>query len=203
LPRNVIDASKLFTPDGLPEEPHAQTFEMEGRIHLTRVSRIDIPGGEGTHVLAPFFLDLNGATLFDLGLKTFFGEGIVVRFRFGEPGSIIGPAEMEMGASSSIRRGDIAILSNLGTPENAPTFTPEAAAWLVERGAKMVGFDEHFRIDADGYFGTHATFLSAGVPVIRNLVNLGQASGGRVAVMAFPLAMKGLASSPVRVVILD
>lgn len=204
MPRKVIDATKPLVADGSPGGPRALVFESgDPRDTTTRVSRIEIPGGAGTHILAPYFLDLNGPTLSDLDVKTFFGEGMAVRFRFGGPNALIGKAEMEAGASNLLRRGDIVILCNLGAPENAPTFSSEAAQWLVEKGTKLVGFDEKFNIDVAGAFETHRVLLAAGVPIVCNLVNLHECSGGRLAAMALPLAMTGLASSPARVLLLD
>ena len=204
MPRTIIDASKPLVPDGSPDGPRNQIFEMgDIRQPTVRVSRIEIPGGSGTHVLAPYYLDINGATVRDIDVATFLGEGMVIRFRLGNPNGFIGEAEVSEGGSALLREGDIALLANLSTPEMAPTLTVEAAEWIVSRGAKMVGFDEHFNVDMDGSYETHRVFLEAGVPIIRNLVNLDKCSGGRFAAMALPLSMEGLASSPVRVLLLD
>ncbi len=167
------------------------------------MSRVEIPGDAGTHLLAPYYLDINGATVRDIDVATFLGEGMVIRFKFGNPNGYIGESEVAEGASSLLREGDIALLANLSAPEMAPTLTADAAEWIVNRGAKMVGFGEHFHIDMEGSYETHRIFLDAGVPIIRNLVNLDRCSGGRFAAMALPLSMEGLASSPVRVFLLD
>ncbi len=167
------------------------------------MSRVEIPGDAGTHLLAPYYLDINGATVRDIDVATFLGEGMVIRFKFGNPNGYIGESEVAEGASSLLREGDIALLANLSAPEMAPTLTADAAEWIVNRGAKMVGFGEHFHIDMEGSYETHRIFLDAGVPIIRNLVNLDRCSGGRFAAMALPLSMEGLASSPVRVLLLD
>lgn len=190
--------------DGSPEGPRTLVFESgDIRRPTTRVSRVEIPGEAGTHVLAPYFLDLDGATLDQLDVKTFFGEGMIVRFRFSEAGAVVGAAEIQEGASTLLQSGDVVLLANLAGAENAPSLSPEAAQWLVESGAKMVGFGEDFLVDIEGSYETHRIFLDARIPIIRNLVNLDQCSGGRLAAIALPLAMTGLASSPVRVLLLD
>lgn len=204
MPRTIIDASKPLVSDGSLDGPRSQIFESgDIRQPTTRVSRVEIPGDAGTHLLAPYYLDINGATVRDIDVATFLGEGMVIRFKFGNPNGYIGESEVAEGASSLLREGDIALLANLSAPEMAPTLTADAAEWIVNRGAKMVGFGEHFHIDMEGSYETHRIFLDAGVPIIRNLVNLDRCSGGRFAAMALPLSMEGLASSPVRVLLLD
>jgi arylformamidase len=204
LPRKIIDASKPLIPDGSVDGPQTQIFESgDVRRPTARVSRVELPGDAGTHVLAPYFLDINGATMQDVDIGTFLGEGMVIRFKFDNPDGYVGEAEVKDGASSLLQRGDVVLLANLAGPEMAPTLTPDAAKWIVDRGAKMVGFDEHFHIDTAGSYETHRVFLEAGVPIIRNLVNLDQCGGGRFAAMALPLSVAGLASSPVRVLLLD
>lgn len=204
MTRNIIDASKPLINDGSIDGPQSQIFESgDIREDTVRLSRVELPGDAGTHVLAPYFIDLSGATLQDLDVGTFLGEGMIIRFKFTSPDGYIGTSEVKDGASSLLKAGDVVLLANLGGPDVTPTLTPDAAQWIVDRGAKMVGFDEHFRIDQQGSYDTHKVFLNAGVPIIRNLVNLDQCSGRRFATMALPISMDGLASSPVRVLLLD
>ncbi len=68
---------------------------------------------------------------------------------------------------------------------------------------KLVAFDEHINIGEGDPSPTVKAFLDAGVPIIRNLVNLDQVKSERVALMALPLAVYGLVSSPCRVILLD
>ena len=204
MPKKIIDASKPMVPDGSLDGPRTQIFESgDIRRPTVRVSRIEMPGDAGTHVLAPYFLDINGATMQDIDIGTFLGEGMVIRFKFESPGGYVGESEVKDGASSLLQHGDVVLLANLAGQTMAPTLTPDAAQWIVDRGAKMVGFDEHFNIDLAGSYDTHRVFLEAGVPIIRNLVNLDRCGGGRFAAMALPLSLAGLASSPVRVLLLD
>ena len=204
MARNVIDATQWLKPDGSADGLRSLIFEEgDSRGKPTRTSRVEIPGNIGTHILAPQHTDLNGKTLSDLDPKTFFGEGIVLRFRITGPDSVIGMAEVQASVGVALRQGDVVLICNRDGGEFVPTFTPQAGKWLVDLGAKLVGFDENIIIGDGQSIGAYSAFLDAGVPIIKNLTNLDKVEGDRVAVMALPLAIEGLISSPCRVLVLD
>jgi len=204
LPRKTIDVTRWLQADGITDDAVKLDIEKgDSRSSPVRTSRHSLREGQGTHVLAPYFIDLDGATLSDLDDRIFFGEGIILRFKFSEANAGVGQAEVEEGAGGSIRAGDIVFMANLGGKKNSPILTLEAAQWLVEQQIKLVGFDESFQVDTADRYETHRVFLDAGIPIIRNLTNLGSPVGLRVAVMALPLGVSRSASSPCRVLVLD
>jgi len=204
LPRKTIDVTRWLQADGLADDAIKLDIEQgDSRSSPVRTSRHSLQEGQGTHVLTPYFTNLDGATLSDLDNRIFFGEGLILRFKFPEANIGIGQAEVEEGAGGAIHAGDIVFMANLGGEENSPILTPQAAKWLVEQEIKLVGFDEAFQVDVADRYETHKVFLDAGIPIIRNLTNLDSPVGLRVAVMALPLAVSKSASSPCRVLILD
>ncbi len=204
MPRNVIDATRWLKPNGSDDSLRSLIFEKgDSRGKPTRTSRVEISGDVGTHILAPQHTDLDGRTLSDLDPKTFFGEGIVLRFRMTGPDTVIGMAEVQASAGVALLRGDVVLICNRSGSEFVPTFTPQAGKWLVDLGAKLVGFDENIIIGDGQSIGAYSAFLDQGVPIIKNLTNLNEVEGDRVAVMALPLAIEGLISSPCRVIVLD
>lgn len=203
MPKNVIDATQWLRPDGSENGLRTQIFETgDSRGKPTRISRVELPGGLGTHILSPQHTDLDGSTLSEIDSRTFFGEALVMRFRASGEGAVIGPTDIQAGGGGAMRNGDIVLLHNRAGAESVPTLTPQAARWLIDVGAKLVAIDQHISLGDDDSPTTRA-FLDAGVPVIRNLVNLEQIESDRVAVMALPLAIHGLISSPCRVILLD
>ena len=203
MPRNVIDATQWIQPDASNELRHQIFEEGDSRGKPTRTSRVEISGNIGTHILSPQYSDLGGKTLSDFDPKTFFGEGIMLRFRIVEPNTVIGISEVQASVGQALRRGDVVLVCNTSGTEFVPTFSPQAAKWLVDLGTKLVGFDENIIVGDVNLSGTYRTFLDHGIPIVKNLTNLSLIEGNRVAVMALPLGIKGLVSSPCRVLVLD
>ena len=203
MPRNVIDATQWVQPDGENGLRNLIFEEGDSRGKPTRTSRVEIPGDIGTHILAPQHTDLNGKTLSEIDPKTFFGEGIVLRFQVTGLDTVIGMAEVQASVGHALRQGDVVLLNNRAGAEFVPTFTPQAAKWLVDLGTKLVGLDENIIIGDGHSAGAYRAFLDQGIPIIKNLTNLSEIEGDRVAVMALPLGIEGLISSPCRVLVLD
>lgn len=100
----------------------------------------------GTHVNAPRHLIQGGAGVGELPLETFFGDGVVVGAA-KERWELVGIADL---AGAEIHCGDIVVIDTgwhrfYGDSQRyfaeAPGLDPAAAAWLVERGAKLVAID--------------------------------------------------------------
>lgn len=79
----------------------------------------------------------------------------------------------------------------------------DAACWLVEQGARLVGIDylsvEQFGFDKPE---THTTLLGAGVVVVEGL-DLSQIPPGRYTLLCLPLNLKGGDGAPARVILVD
>ena len=89
-----------------------------------------------------------------------------------------------------------------GEPEyaiNHPFVTREAAAWLVDNQAALVGIDS-LNIDdtEDGERPVHTQLLEAGIPIVEHLCGLSGIVGCAFRFFAVPSPVEGLGSFPVR-----
>ncbi len=82
-----------------------------------------------------------------------------------------------------------------------PVLSPAAAAWIIARGVKGVGFDA---ISADPVgpppYANHIAFFEAGLILIENLAGLEPLVGRRFLFSCLPIAYENADGSPVRAV---
>jgi len=83
--------------------------------------------------------------------------------------------------------------------ENHPFLTGEAALWLRDQGARLVGIDS-LNIDdtTDGHRPVHTTLLGAGIPIVEHLCGLEQLPVSGFRFSAVPAKVKGMGTFPVR-----
>src|SRR5690606_12981348 len=82
-----------------------------------------------------------------------------------------------------------------------PSFSPESARWLVQRGVKLVGVDTA-SVDpgSSTTFPCHVIFGSANVPALENLANLEKLPPRVPQVIALPMKIGGGSGGPCRVI---
>lgn len=80
-----------------------------------------------------------------------------------------------------------------------PFLTEDAARYLVERGALVVGIDS-FNIDdvSGGTRPVHSTLLAAGIPICEHLTNLAALPTSGYRFTAVPVKVTGMGTFPVR-----
>ncbi len=80
-----------------------------------------------------------------------------------------------------------------------PFLTADAARYLVERGAIVVGIDS-YNIDdvAGGERPVHSALLAAGIPICEHLTNLGALPARGYRFTAVPVKVTGMGTFPVR-----
>jgi kynurenine formamidase len=80
-----------------------------------------------------------------------------------------------------------------------PFLTQDAARYLVERGALVVGIDS-YNIDdtSGGERPVHSTLLAAGVPICEHLTGLEQLPSTGFRFTAVPVKVRGMGTFPVR-----
>jgi arylformamidase len=157
----------------------------------------------GTHVDAPRH-SLDGRPGAEaLPLDALCGPARVMRI---EDPHAVGVCELERGGLEDVtrvlfqtRNGEL-----LSQPEFRREFVyvaPEAAAWLVERGVRLVGVD-YISIEAfqAGQPLTHRTLLGAGVVILEGL-DLREVPPGDYEMWCLPLKIAGADGSPARVVL--
>jgi kynurenine formamidase len=165
----------------------------------------------GTHLDAPRHFNDDGPTMDEVPLERLYGEGVIWRFDL-PPRAMIEVKHLEA-ATPRFQRGDIVLIDtgwarqvNTESYEEHPSLSPEAALWLIEHEAKMVGIDasspemaSHYR-PADYAFPVHRTLLSSGVLIAEHMTNLTPLAGRRVEVMFLALNIAGSDGAPARVV---
>ena len=115
-----------------------------------QASKVEMLLHTGSHVDFLRHVQEDGETAVDVDLERVFGEALVVDLSFAEPNHEISVADMEKHAQM-VEVGDIVLVRTDWTEKhwgNFPTYymespycSPEAAQWLVDRGAKAIGFD--------------------------------------------------------------
>ena len=80
-----------------------------------------------------------------------------------------------------------------------PFLTGNAARYLAEQGARVVGIDS-FNIDdtGDGERPVHSTLLAAGIPICEHLTNLAALPARGYRFSAVPVKVTGMGTFPVR-----
>jgi kynurenine formamidase len=170
-----------------------------------QIGKMELVSNTGTYIDVPFHRYADGEDLSEVGLERLVDlPAIVVRI----PESDLPVVEVHHLPSPDIVMGS-AILIQTGWSrnwrtdayyENYPYLTADAASYLVEHGAALVGIDSH-NIDAAGDMSrpVHTRLLAAGIPIVEHMTNLDSAPerGGRL--YAAPVKFKGVGTFPVRV----
>jgi kynurenine formamidase len=181
------------------------------KIPPANVTEVHMVVHHGTHVDAPNHFIADGPAMDEVPLERLYGQGVIWRLDL-PPRGLIEVAHLER-ATPRMQEGDIVLLDtgwgrhvNTEQYEEHPSLSGEAAAWLVARGAKLVGIDAsspdmapHYR-PADYAMPVHNTLLSHGVLIAEHMTNLPALAGRRVEVMFLALNIAGSDGAPARVV---
>ncbi|NMP23788.1 cyclase family protein [Sulfobacillus harzensis] len=167
----------------------------------------------GTHVDAPRHFFPDGATIDQLPLDTFMGDGLVVDLSFSEGGqalsrealeTALGQRALELKGKMVLLRYDWDRLWHLRPRrreyvDSWPGLSGAAARYLAEIGVKAVGTDA-ISMDASGasHAPAHHALLGSGVVIYENLTNLGRLIDRAFTFVGIPLAIGEGTGSPVR-----
>lgn len=214
MPARLVDLSHIVedgmvTYQGLPapvvsdfltREASRQRYAAGTEFHI---GRIDLVANTGTYVDSPFHRFADGADLAELALESLADlPAVVVR--------VTGAIDRAIGVEPFLThevRGK-AVLIHTGwaswwrTPqyfEDHPHLTAAAAAFLVEKGATLVGIDS-YNIDstATGERPAHTALLAAGIPIVEHLRGLEQLPANGARFTAVPVKVKRMGTFPVR-----
>ncbi|HEY0930522.1 MAG TPA: cyclase family protein [Gemmatimonas sp.] len=157
----------------------------------------------GTHADAPVHVDSEWPASDALELAAFVGDAIVIALPSGHPiGQDIDRALLQdlLGVHAVTR-----VLLRTGYtsatgvfPDDWPALTPDAAAWLVDRGVKLWGVDAP-SVDRrhSKTLDVHHALLGRGSFVLENL-DLRDIAPGAYELIAPPVAVIGADAAPVR-----
>ncbi len=189
-------------------QPSIRKFQTKppGSSNVTEVHMVV---HHGTHLDAPCHFIVDAPAMDEVPLERFYGPGVIWHID-AEDRSPIGVADLER-ATPRMRPGDIVLIDtgwwhHMSTARylDHPFLSPEAADWLVEQGAKIVGMDNsspdqahHYR-PKDYASPVHNTLLSNGVLIAEHLTNLTALAGRRVEIMFLAINIAGSDGAPAR-----
>ena len=198
----------MITYRGLPAPVICDYLSREeSRLHYAHgtefnIGRIDMVANTGTYVDSPFHRFADGADLAELPLERLADlEAVVVAAPDGVR-AVGAPAFAGLEVSGR------AVLVHTGWSrywrtdqyfEGHPFLTAEAAAYLRDGGAALVGIDS-LNIDdtADGARPVHTALLRAGIPIAEHLTGLEQLPAAGSRFFAVPVKVRGFGTFPVR-----
>lgn len=179
-----------------------------------QASKIEMLLHTGSHVDFTKHVQEDGETAVDVPLDRVFGDALVIDLSHVGPNHEISVADMEKYAQA-IQPGDIALVRTDWTEKhwgNFPTYYMEspycsaaAAQWLVDRGAKAIGFDcfsEYCArlpdFDSEDFI-IHKVILEHGSILMQQMTNLSQLpTDRRVQFFAPFIKIDGAEGSPAR-----
>jgi kynurenine formamidase len=168
-----------------------------------QIGKVEMVANTGTYLDSPFHRYADGPDLADLPLERLADlDTIVVRQPFDQ-GRAVGV--------EALRHLDVrgkAVLVHTGWDrhwrteryfEGNPFLTAEAAAWLRDQGAVLVGIDSLNIDDTDDRTRpVHSTLLRAEIPIVEHLRGLDQLPDRGARFFAVPVKFRGMGTFPVR-----
>lgn len=212
--RQFVDVSHtiehgLVTYKGLPAPLICDYLSREeSRRHYAagtefHIGKIEMVANTGTYLDSPFHRYEEGSDLSQLALTSLADLDGVIVSAVGARGRAIG---RDAFGNSDVKGK--AVLVHTGWDahwrtdayfEGHPFLTEDAARFLADGGATLVGIDS-YNIDdtADGRRPVHSILLGAGVPIVEHMCGLGELPGEGFKFFAVPVKVKGFGTFPVR-----
>jgi len=168
-----------------------------------QIGKIEMVANTGTYLDSPFHRYRNGKDLSELDLTSLANlDGRVVTVKNEEQRAI------DIQAFDNIEIGGKAVLIHSGWSahwrteqyfEGHPFLTKNAAQFLADKGAALVGIDS-YNIDdtADLARPAHTILLGAEIPIIEHMCRLDQLPDSGFRFFAVPVKVKGMGTFPVR-----
>jgi kynurenine formamidase len=168
-----------------------------------QIGKIEMVSNTGTYIDTPFHRYADGKDLSQISLEGLVDlEGVVVRVPHTERLAI---SENDF---ASVDVAGKAVLVCTGWSEfwntehyfeRHPFLTEQAARFLAEAGAKLVGIDSHNIDDTSGNRRpVHTTLLAAGILIVEHLCDLDKIPDGQFFFTALPPKFRGVGTFPVR-----
>lgn len=186
--------------DYLSREASRERYAAGTEFHI---GKIEMVTNTGTYIDTPFHRYADGKDLSEVDLPQFADlEGVVIRVDHRN-GLAVTAAALH---GVDVRKRAVLVHTNWaehwGTDayfENHPFLTEDAAIYLRDNGAKLVGIDSHNIDDTRGNSRpVHSVLLRADVIVAEHLCNLGSLPDQGFTFSAVPPKVKGAGTFPVR-----
>jgi kynurenine formamidase len=186
--------------DFLSRKQSRQHYAPGTEFHI---GSIKLVANTGTYLDTPFHRYQDGNDLSKIKLKSVANlDGKVVRLK-DQLQRAIGATVFERltlkGRAVLIHTGWDAHWRTDQYFEGHPFLTGDAAQWLADEGASLVGIDS-YNIDdtADLTRPAHSILLGAGIPIVEHMCNLGDLPKSGFKFFAVPVKVKGMGTFPVR-----
>jgi kynurenine formamidase len=186
--------------DFLSREQSRSLYAPGTEFHI---GKIEMVANTGTYVDSPFHRYADGKDLSQLPLQRLANlEGVVIPADLGN-GRAIGRAFF---GGHELRGKAVLVRTGWDTHwrtdqyfESHPFLTKDAAEYLVDSGAAMVGIDS-LNIDDTGDLArpVHSLLLAAEIPIVEHLRGLEQLPGDDFRFFAVPVKVKSMGTFPVR-----
>jgi kynurenine formamidase len=214
MSRRNIDLSHviedgLITYKGLPAPIICDFLSREqSKAHYApgtefQIGKIEMVANTGTYLDSPFHRYQDGKDLSELELTSLANlDSQVVRAKSA------GQRAVDKGTLDTIDVRGKAVMIHTGWDvhwrtdqyfDGHPFLTKDAAQFLADQGAALVGIDS-YNIDdtADLSRPAHSILLGAGIPIVEHMCNLDQLPDSGFRSFAVPVKMKGMGTFPVR-----
>lgn len=187
--------------DHLSRERSKEFYAPGTEFHI---GRIDMVANTGTYIDSPFHRYADGADLAALDLHSLANLDAVVIRR-------IDSAEREISAAAlaGLNVYRKAVLFHTGWDRHwrtesysdgtHPFLSPDAAEYLANEGAVLVGIDSYNIDDTIGQSRpAHSILLRSGIPIVEHLCGLGELPDDNFKFFAVPVKVKNFGTFPVR-----
>lgn len=208
----IFDISLTVTPElpvwpGDPPIVLERVSKMEEGEH-NNVSRISAGVHIGTHVDAPYHFIADGKTIEQLPLEALVGPAQVVELPLDV--RLIGASDLERtGIETGMERVLLKTRNSQfwgqpGLPfqKDFTAIAPGGAAYLVERGVRLVGIDYFSAAPFGDSVPTHRALLGAELVILEG-IDLSQVPAGRYQLYCLPLKLGGSDGAPARAILID
>jgi arylformamidase len=167
-----------------------------------QIGRIDMVANTGTYVDSPFHRFADGRDLAALELEALADLDTIVVRPDASHRSIEASAFRDLdvrGRAVLVQTGWDRHWTTAQYFDGHPFLTEDAARWLADHGARLVGIDS-LNIDdtADGRRPVHTTLLGADIPIVEHLCGLAALPQRGVRFFAVPVKVKRFGTFPVR-----
>jgi len=204
-----IDISVRLVP-GMPIWPGSHGLRLERSRSFAMgdaetVTRLEMDVHCGTHVEGPLHFIEGAASVDSYPLSAFVGPAWVAHLPHART---IGPPELLDAAIPDgvdrllLRTGNSAYWADQSQAfrSDFAALTPEASAWIVDRGIRLIGVDYLSVQLFDGDPETHRILMRGGVAILEGL-NLAEVAAGEYRLTCLPLRLAGVEAAPARAIL--
>ncbi|MFC0561340.1 arylformamidase [Halalkalibacter alkalisediminis] len=180
---------------------HYEVTYSKEQTGSVNIGQMTMSVHSGTHVDAPFHFLNDGAKILDLDINVFIGEARVIDLSAFEKIDHAALSQFDLDGVTRLLIKTAVPNQPDRFPESIPYVTADGAAYLQEKGVRLIGVDVPSvdALDSKELEGHHALFKHQ-IHILENLM-LDRVEEGDYELIALPLPLKDADGSPVRAVI--